>query len=432
MRIELSNIAAVRHADIEIDGITVVAGENDTGKSTVSKALWCMFDSFYKYEDQFVSYRRNAIEDACRILAPSVPGARASRTFFVHGCYRALTRMLDLERPDPTDVRNISPEEIKRLVSEEVRSAENARPEDFEPLLREVERILSYDDAELMCGVVENNFDSEFSHQPCNVDDPSTRAGVTLVVGGVPLSAVIMDNKVKEVQSLLRLEVPAIYVDDAFILDEVAEGRMYRLRMADALFAENRHQRLTRLLRRSRRADGNVLSERMASDRLVGVIDQIERIVPGAMLRREGGELVYTPEGYTEPINAANMSAGMKTFSMLKLLLQNGSIEQKSVVILDEPEVHLHPEWQIALAELIVLLQRSFDLHVLLTTHSPYFLRAIQVKSAKHSIATRCRYYQAERMGKWCEIRDVTDSTERVFEQLVRPLEILEAEEAEL
>lgn len=48
MRIEISDVAAVRRASVEIDGITVIAGVNDTGKSTVSKALWCMFDSLYR------------------------------------------------------------------------------------------------------------------------------------------------------------------------------------------------------------------------------------------------------------------------------------------------------------------------------------------------------------------------------------------------
>lgn len=66
MRIELNNIAAMRRAEVEIDGITVIAGENNTGKSTVSKALWCMFDSFYKYEEQFDSFRADALSNDVR------------------------------------------------------------------------------------------------------------------------------------------------------------------------------------------------------------------------------------------------------------------------------------------------------------------------------------------------------------------------------
>ena len=44
MKISLNNISKVKKADIEIKGITVIAGENNTGKSTVGKALWSIFN----------------------------------------------------------------------------------------------------------------------------------------------------------------------------------------------------------------------------------------------------------------------------------------------------------------------------------------------------------------------------------------------------
>lgn len=70
----------------------------------------------------------------------------------------------------------------------------------------------------------------------------------------------------------------------------------------------------------------------------------------------------------------------MKSFVIIKMLLENGSISPRDVLILDEPEIHLHPQWQIAYAELIVLVQKYFDLTVIITTHSPYFLDAVDLK----------------------------------------------------
>ena len=46
MRIKISNIGKIKEADVTINGITVIAGENNTGKSTVGKALYAMFNSF--------------------------------------------------------------------------------------------------------------------------------------------------------------------------------------------------------------------------------------------------------------------------------------------------------------------------------------------------------------------------------------------------
>lgn len=39
MNIKINNIAKINSADINITGITVIAGENNTGKSTVGKAF---------------------------------------------------------------------------------------------------------------------------------------------------------------------------------------------------------------------------------------------------------------------------------------------------------------------------------------------------------------------------------------------------------
>ena len=43
MKLVLKNIGKVQNATVEINGITVIAGENDTGKSTVGKALFSVF-----------------------------------------------------------------------------------------------------------------------------------------------------------------------------------------------------------------------------------------------------------------------------------------------------------------------------------------------------------------------------------------------------
>lgn len=40
MRFQIKNIAKVKSASIELNGLTVIAGENGSGKSTVGKMLF--------------------------------------------------------------------------------------------------------------------------------------------------------------------------------------------------------------------------------------------------------------------------------------------------------------------------------------------------------------------------------------------------------
>ena len=96
------------------------------------------------------------------------------------------------------------------------------------------------------------------------------------------------------------------------------------------------------------------------------------------------------------------MSAGLKSFALIERLLETGVLKKKDVLILDEPEIHLHSEWQIIYAELIVILQKTFDLTVLLVTHSFQFLESIDFFMKKYGTLDNGNYY-------------IPDSTEKGF-----------------
>ncbi|MBA5249383.1 MAG: ABC transporter ATP-binding protein, partial [Gammaproteobacteria bacterium] len=40
MKLTIKNIGTIKEAEIELSGLTVIAGENDSGKSTVGKLMF--------------------------------------------------------------------------------------------------------------------------------------------------------------------------------------------------------------------------------------------------------------------------------------------------------------------------------------------------------------------------------------------------------
>ena len=82
------------------------------------------------------------------------------------------------------------------------------------------------------------------------------------------------------------------------------------------------------------------------------------------------------------------------------------------------------------LAEIIVLLQKELGMHVLMSTHSPYFLNAIEVYSKKHAVDGLCSYYLAETCADGrSRFAEITGSTEVAYEKLAAPFDTLEREE---
>lgn len=70
----------------------------------------------------------------------------------------------------------------------------------------------------------------------------------------------------------------------------------------------------------------------------------------------------------------------------------------------------------------------EFGLHILLNTHSPYFLNAIEVYVAKYQVADKCKYYLTQNEGMISRLDDVTDHIEAIYRKLARPLQNLENE----
>ena len=50
MKFRINNIGAIEKADIDIEGITIIAGENNVGKSTVGKALYAFLHDMNLWE----------------------------------------------------------------------------------------------------------------------------------------------------------------------------------------------------------------------------------------------------------------------------------------------------------------------------------------------------------------------------------------------
>jgi len=132
------------------------------------------------------------------------------------------------------------------------------------------------------------------------------------------------------------------------------------------------------------------------------------------------------------PFYSQNVSTGLKALAFLEYAIRVGAIQKNDIFILDEPEINLHPEWQVIYARALVLLQKAYNLTILVTSHSPYFIRAIECFSDIYNSMEKLNVYLVEKSeSKKCEISNVMESEyglAELYEILSAPFDALQEE----
>lgn len=431
MRIQLENIGKIHQAQIDLNGITAIAGENNTGKSTVGKALFCIFNSFYHLNQKIRLARREMIAKAVydsfnkfnsdtgySIYSTNVADTilQNKNQYLIEGQEQALTNLLSHNLHDGwnatgPDATIITPELVQNMIGR-------------------IKQVLTISEEQIFIRVLENTLKQEFSSKVMNFHHVHDMGKIALQIKNKTLQMHIKNNKITQAKNLLELQTQAIYLDDPFVLDELdlkSKGIFgEQLQYSDSVT----HRGHLKNLLKAETASQNVetaMKQIVADTKLKKILNKINSICAFDMKKADDAltdSFVFL-EGKNQ-LSVENVSTGLKTFIILKRLLYTGHLEENGLLILDEPEVHLHPQWQILFAEIIVLLQKEFGMHILLTTHSPYFLRAIEVYSAKYRIADKCKYYLADIKNGDAFFEDVTTQTNKIYEKLVLPFENLQ------
>ena len=87
----------------------------------------------------------------------------------------------------------------------------------------------------------------------------------------------------------------------------------------------------------------------------------------------------------------------MKTFTYLQRLLQNGFLDDNTLLLIDEPEAHLHPQWIVEYARLLVLINKKLGVKIMIASHNPDMVAAIRSIAEKEGVLENTHFYLAEK-----------------------------------
>ena len=408
MKLTINNIGKLKNAEVVIDGITVITGENDTGKSTVGKVLWSVFNGFYEIDEKVYNEKVSELKKIIdEIIKENVYKNLSTDYNSFFEIFNSTGEKIAIEFLKEN--KNYSEDEIKIIINN---YKKDLKIENISKFVQEINETLKISDKEIIKVIVSRVMNKEFHNQINAVfsKEKMNIGEISLKIKDKEIDLKIENNEISDVQNYFLINKETMYIDNPFILDSYDfEDENHQTHLATNVFSEN---------------ENSVISEIKVKKKLNNIYQKLNSVLSGEILENKNSKFVYRKNG--EDIDLKNLSTGLKTFAIIKMLLQNGTLEENGTIILDEPEIHLHPEWQLKFAELIVLLQREFGMHILLTTHSPYFLNAIEVFSERHKIDDKCKYYVAENEGNSSIIKDVTGNTREIYRKLARPIQDLE------
>lgn len=423
MKLTIKNVGKINNAQIEIEGITTLIGVNGTGKSTINKSLYCILNAFcntsYKILDKKVRKVRRIVDNLVRKMILNSKEINRYTNKWAWYSKRISDEILEqyqqMSINDKIDENTVK-ECITKIYEYET-NIENLQ-EDIEYIVQEINK----KEIEYVEEIINRQFLTEFNEQINYLDEKNT-AEITLQEEDTHIYVKFEENRVTENSETKEIQFNPIYIDTPYILDYYGTYGYFRE------YEEEHGEKLIATFRKKITDEDNIDNLQQSTQRLKKVKEMLNKIVEGNFSYDENGDITYENKVTKSKLELANLATGLKTFVIIKKLVENGTIDENTVLIIDEPEVHLHPEWQLKLAEILVNLNKELNIKILISTHSPYFLRAIQVYCAKYEMANKERiYYIKNGENGLSTSEEITGDTAEIFEQLTKPFIELEEE----
>jgi hypothetical protein len=122
-------------------------------------------------------------------------------------------------------------------------------------------------------------------------------------------------------------------------------------------------------------------------------------------------------------------ATGVQAFAFLQLLLKKGLINDRSLIIIDEPEAHLHPQWIVEYAKVLVELNKKTKARFFIATHSTDMVSALRYISEKEETLDHLSYYRAvpaDADAYTYDYQNMGTDIEPIFESFNKSYELIE------
>jgi len=439
MVFEFRNLGIIESADIELKGLTIITGLNDTGKSFIGKTIFSIIKTINESKEQALTEKFeklnepiNQIFSLHRQLIPFT----SERVQKFHP--NELTRHIynsGLGNAPSLEIERLVVDYRDRVIADIVDNVTNQasipqRNVFIDRIRQNSETILALlkddggDDAKQFRSFFDRIIIQKlFQGQINSANKKDSVLSIKIKEGASELlSVTVKDNKT----SSFRLE-NILFIDDATLIETPIIIQLAKFITTTLAFPATFKKLFTQRsdlpytfydLLEKMNISGNITSEYLE------IFNEIKKIIRGELTYQlDDRSFVYTKDDGSI-IKSFNIATGIKSFGLIQLLISSGSINQHTILVIDEPEVHLHPKWEIEYAKIIVLLSK-LGIPIVISSHSPYFLQAITryIKEFQTEKLTKVYFGEKIENKNTTSFKDVTDDLEPIFKALSKPMQ---------
>lgn len=427
MRLNITHINKIKKADIILNGLTVIAGNNDSGKSTVGKLLFSVIKSLSNADRLSSQSQDRIMRLNCAALYMYVKHTETESGEKIKGVILPSTAAAFLK-----EVESFAND--KRWVSQLKDKLEkiNIVPQQRAKIIRSIDQLVqlateSSNSEKMLERAFQSIIEAEFLNSICTYNTEMSEICFS-EEQGKDITIQIKENKVTEfkcktetfVKDATLVESPLyIHLIDILANAQMPGGHYFNIAGKDVLrplinyHIKDMAQKLD--------AFRFSLPDNVYSPFIQKAQTLTDNITGGHFYFDNAKRNMYWKKG-EQNYAPVNVASGIKAFGVLQMLLETQALDESKILIWDEPENHLHPEWQIKFASVLVELAKA-GIPILISSHSPYFIQAVRYFADKLSMNDFVNYYLAEETeDELCVLEDVTDDLNRIFMKLAQPM----------